>query len=341
MKIKSWMSFAVLIFLLAIIACGGDSNGSGSGSLGIVGIDIFPAVNYDTGIQPVVAGVEKSNIIVEMHKSSAGGPYYYHVATADLDNNRVNWGPSQLTVSGGPNPSIAVSESGVVAEAHEDGDTNDDQGNGNIVTMIGIASIPDNQIYWGSGQKLGNTLYKPAICITRDGKKAVLIYEGSKPGTYTNKVVTLFYRVGNVDAVNKTVSWGPAVAYDTGIYPSISINNLGHIITVHSSWQSNLALWYKVGQLNADNTVSWGETFNFNSGEIGASVSISDDPGNGTGSDLMLVYPGHLADGALWVSFGNLSTGSTNAEWEISSCYGRSSQDVQPACTYAYNKTMV
>jgi hypothetical protein len=326
MKMKLGMSFAILIFLLAIIACGRN-------------IDIFPPVNYDTGMTPVVAGVEKSNIIIEMHDSSSRD-LYYHVGTADLDNNRVNWGSSQY-MGAGLSPSVAVSEGGVVAEAHEEGDVNGDEGDGNIITTIGIASVNDDQISWGSGQKLGDTLYNPAICITRDGKTAVLIYEGNKEGTYTVHEVTLWYRVGNVDAVNKTVFWGAAVAYDQGIYASISINNLGHIITVHSSWQSNTSLWYKVGQLSADNTVSWGGTSSFNEGEIGAKVSIGDDPGNGTGSNLMLVYPGRLNDGALWLSVGDLPTGSTTADWVTSVCYGRSSQDVQPACTYAYNKTMV
>lgn len=156
---------------LANIACGGDSNGS---SNSVTSIDIFSPVNYDTGMTPVVAGVQNANIIIEMHASS-GGALYYHVATADLDNNRVDWG-----------------------------------------------------------------------------------------GTYS-----------------------------------------------------------------------------FNAGEAGASISIADDPGNGTGSSLMLVYSGRLNDGALWVSLGNLSAGSTTAEWVISSYYRRSSQDVKPACTYACNKTMV
>jgi hypothetical protein len=349
MKLKSWMSLAILISLSAIIACGGGSKGSGGGNrFSFLGcMDIFPPASYDTGIMPVIAGVEKSNIIIEMHQDNLGEDFYYHVATVHVEPgltvNTVNWGPSHEWISGGLNPSIAVSEGGVVAEAHEEGDfdQDDEVGDGNIITTIGIASVPGNNIAFGSGQKLGNTLYKPAICITRDGTKAVLIYEGNKEGTYTNNKVTLWYRVGNVDAVNKTISWGPAVAYDTGIYPSISINNLGHIITVHSSWQSNTALWYKVGQLNSDNTVAWGPTVSFNAGEIGASVSIGDDPGDGTGSALIMVYPSRLDNGALWVCLGNLDTGSTNADWVISTQYGHSSEDVMPACSYAFNQSAV
>jgi hypothetical protein len=112
MKLKSWMSFALLIFLLAIMACEGSS-GSGYPYSGI-----FFSNNYDTGTTPVVAGVEKTNIIIEVHDSPEYD-LYYHVATADLANNRVNWGPSHVMGISGGNPSVAVSETGVVAEAHE------------------------------------------------------------------------------------------------------------------------------------------------------------------------------------------------------------------------------
>jgi hypothetical protein len=331
MKIKSVVSFALLIFSLAIVACEGSDNvGSGGNPSGI-----FTKINYDTGQTPVVAGTEKSNVIIELH-DDGDGDFYYHVGTADLANNLVDWGPSHLMGVQGINPTVAVSEGGVVAEAHgEAGPGNAEDGN--IVTTIGI--VNNNQISWGSGQVLGKTFYNPAICITRDGKTAVLVYEGNK---YTNNnEVTLRYRVGKVDAVNKTISWGPDAAYDGGIAASISINNRGHIITVHSSWQNNTSLWYKVGQLNADNTVNWGPTVSFNLGERGASVSIGDDDGSGTGSSLFLVYPGRQGNGALWLSTGNLPTGSTTAQWPYTAQYGSASTWVKPACTYAFNRSVV
>lgn len=231
--------------------------------------------------------------------------------------------------------SVAVSEGGVVAEAHAE--VFDNAPDGNIVTTIGIVS--NDQIYWGSGQVLGNTFYNPAICITRDGKTAVLIYEGNKEGTNTNTLVTLRYRVGSVDAVNKTISWGSDVPYDEGIYPSISINNHGHIITTHNSWQSNSDFWYKVGQLNADNTVDWGPTAYFNSGDIGTSVSIRDDAGDGSPLGLFLVYSNN---GTLWLSVGIIDPpGSMTAQWPDSTTYGKASSYVAPACSWAYDNTVV
>jgi hypothetical protein len=333
MKLKSWMSFALLIFLLAIMACEGSS-GSGYPYSGI-----FFSNNYDTGTTPVVAGVEKTNIIIEVHDSPEYD-LYYHVATADLANNRVNWGPSHVMGISGGNPSVAVSETGVVAEAHEVLGVNSNNGNGHLETIIGIADVNSNQIGWGPAQQMGNSMYHPSICITRDSKTAILIYQDND-ATNRTTVTTLWYRVGAIDVANKTVSWGTAVAYDQGIFPSIAINNKGHIITVHSSWQANTALWYKVGQLNANSTIDWGGTSSFNEGEIGAKVSISDDPGDGTGSNLMLVYPGRQNNGALWLSLGALPTGSYTAQWPYTAQYGSSSQDVMPACTYAFNKSMV
>ena len=334
MKLKLWMSFTLLIFSLAVIACEGTGN-VGGGRIPYSGI--LDSINYDTGQTPVVAGTEKSNVIIELH-SDEEDDFYYHVGSADLANNLVDWGPSHLMGVQGIDPSVAVSEGGVVAEAHAEPGPGTEDGDGNIITTIGI--VNNNEISWGSGQVLGKTFYRPAICITRDGKTAVLIYEGNKMGTNNNEV-TLRYRVGSVDAVNKTVSWGSDAAYDEGVFASISINNRGHIITVHSSWQANTALWYKVGQLNADNTVNWGPTVGFNAGELGASVSIGDDPGDGTGSNLFLVYPGRMNDGALWLSVGNLPTGSTTAQWPYSIQYGSASENVTVACTYAFNGSVV
>ena len=305
MKILKSAMMPTLIVLATILA--GFSCGSNGGSNPPPGGD-FPfntAIQYDTGIYPAVAGVENTNVVVEMHNDPDHEILYYHVGTVDADNCTMNWGPSQTNYLDGINPSISVSDGAIVAEVHSGtaNSTNGNEADGSIWTTIGIANVESNFIAWGSSQQIDSNAYYPSIAISRDSGIAVVVYQdNNKDGHET----TLYYRVGTVDVVNQTINWGPRNGFTGGWQPSIAMNDRGDIVSVHNSWQENESLWYEVGALNTTNlTVSWGPTITFDSAELGAKVAISnyhDGGGIGpSGSQLITVFPSRKNDNTFWM----------------------------------------
>lgn len=255
------------LFLVAMIwGCGQKVNAPPS--LGVGGF-WSGAIHYDNGYGPAVAGVEKTNVVIEMH-SGAGdtGGLWYHVATVNIGNNSINWGPGTEWMQGssplGVDPAIAVSEGCVVAETHSIVSQGSSAENGQIWTTIGIADTASNSISWGSSTQLEDHCYYPSIAISRDSTTAVIAYQLGENGP------DLYYRVGAVDAVNKSVAWGPRYLFSNGTYASIAMNDLGGMIAVFNSWQSNTGYWYMVGSLEAaSGTINWGGEHSFDNAELG------------------------------------------------------------------------
>jgi hypothetical protein len=66
---------------------------------------------------------------------------------------------------------------------------------------------------------------------------------------------TLWYWTGVMQS-DGTIAWKHHGQYDEGTTPAVSINDAGWVVEVHKS-QSHDQLWYRVGQLTADNDISW------------------------------------------------------------------------------------
>jgi len=297
------------------------------------------AILYDHGINPVVAGVEITNIVIEMHNGADSG-LWYHVATINTDNNTINWGPSTQWTGADHNtiadsPSVSVSEDCIVAEAHSYQDLlNNEIDDGSIWTTIGIADAAANSIAWGSSQQIDSHAYYPSISISRDGKTVVIVYQHDLNGG------ALWYHVGTVDSANKSINWGPGYYYTQGFTPSISMDELGNIIEVHNSYQNNTELWYVVGKLDAANlTVNWGTTIGFNSAEkFFPRVALSNANGTDAGWALV-VFPGQSNSGDLWWDGGNLNPTTLTATWDPSYKYQNSG--AEPAFAFVYNRLML
>ena len=301
-----------------------------------------PVINYASGYDPAIAGVESANLLIEAHMNE--GRFLYTVNTVDPNNARVNWGPQQdasKLVGRAVSPAISVSNGGIVALAWPE---NNGGQTGNLYTAIGTVysqSIDFGGSQWFAYQSNGTPGpgYYPSVAISRDGKTVVVAYQDS--GVYTGNPVHLWYRVGSVDIQNKRVNWGTARTFADGWAPSISINDRNQLVCVHNSWQKGTGMWYEVGTLNpAAQTVSWSSAVSFNQGNYYTSVALGDVPPGLDQTTLVCVYPSRLGNHEFWVEQGTLGAPpASSVNWATS--WDRGTMGAYPKVTYAYSNTFI
>jgi hypothetical protein len=76
----------------------------------------------------------------------------------------------------------------------------------------------------------------------------------------------LWYHVGTLMYAGynfQTITWGPSYLYGFGNHPSVMVYN-GQVIEVHEGGSGTL--WYMMGTLGADNTITWGGSTQFDHG---------------------------------------------------------------------------
>jgi hypothetical protein len=255
-----------------------------------------PMLITKNGGPPAVAGTPNVNCIVLFIMNSVSITYY--VGTADINNECVNWGSSSNWSTSGTTamwPSVGLSDSLVLAAAYSEGDYS---GNltGNIYTAIGTVS--GQHINFGSIEKFSG--YYAATCITRDGTKAVLIYQSDKSGG------SLYYRIGDINKGSNTANWGPAVYFTKGYFPSVAINDSNQVITVFNSYQNNNGLWYCSGTLNTQsNQIGFSGSISFGSApKQGSSVALGNYADGGdyspSGTSLLAIFPDNSVNGSYY-----------------------------------------
>jgi|GEM_PF-640558 len=108
-----------------------------------------------------------------------------------------------------------------------------------------------NQMHvrWNKSQKLDNDNgTQPSICMNNEG----LLVEVHKAQTWNN----LWYHIGQTNG--DQIEWGSSVKYDSGMLPSIAIDNDNWCIEVHSSEGAATGLWYRLGRVNSGNKkIEW------------------------------------------------------------------------------------
>jgi hypothetical protein len=144
----------------------------------------------------------------------------------------------------GKEPSVAFADNGIVVEVHRCESTY------TLCYRVGeIQKTGDNdvgEIAWGPSYKYENaTCNSPAVAV--DGTTVVSVHSHSD---------RLYYRVGTLNAENKTIDWSDSYSYDTGVSPDVAIQ--GHtVVEVHQSENYN-TLWYRVGIMKMNGTgIDW------------------------------------------------------------------------------------
>jgi hypothetical protein len=86
----------------------------------------------------------------------------------------------------------------------------------------------------------------------------------------------LYYRVGTVDATNRTITWGEGHQYDTGGPNAVALDDHGNVVEVHVGTGR---LFYRVGTVDfTSQTIALGRSFQYDTG--GPNAVALDDLGN-------------------------------------------------------------
>ncbi len=153
-------------------------------------------------------------------------------------------------------PSAVFSQDGKIVDIHSD------SGNNNLYYNVGSLKL-DNTIDWHRIGVKYDTGNNPSLLVAPDGR-LIDIHNGGTNG--------LYYSVGSLNFDN-SISWHKkGVKYDTGNRPTTAISPDNRIIEIHNggNWWFNNNLYYSIGKLNSDNSISWLR--------IGSKYDTGDDP---------------------------------------------------------------
>ncbi|MBH2010207.1 MAG: hypothetical protein I8H71_10950 [Xanthomonadaceae bacterium] len=110
---------------------------------------------------------------------------------------------------------------------------------------------------WGEASGIGDGAF-PSVALNKD--ISLTVHEG---GAFNAQ---LFYNTGPIRG-----GFGDAIPYDSGGYPFIAMNDNGQLVEVH---QSGFDLYYRVGKIHQNGTVTWGPSLWFDNGHW-SSVAIN------------------------------------------------------------------
>jgi hypothetical protein len=101
--------------------------------------------------------------------------------------------------------------------------------------------------------------------------------------------------------------WGPSYRYDSGWNPNVAQYG-STVVEVHNASGAAGPEWYRVGQVQSNNTVAWGPSYNYDSG-WNPSVALY-------GTTVVEVHNGSGAAGKMWYKVGQVQSNNTIA-WAI------------------------
>lgn len=144
--------------------------------------------------------------------------------------------------SSGIHTSVVINDKGKIIEVHRSKGAST-----RLWYRIGRPNQMD--VNWNKSQALADDNgTQPNVCMNNKGT----VLEVHKAQTW-NK---LWYHVG--EAKENNVDWGGSVEYDSGILPSVAINDDDWCIEVHSSEGTAAGLWYRLGKVNAPKkSITW------------------------------------------------------------------------------------
>ena len=155
---------------------------------------------------------------------------------------RTQW-RSAINYDYGKEPSIALNDNNTVVEVHRS------QNNNNFYYRVGTVNPAETNIPFGPSIKYDAGV-RPVIALNNLQQVVEIHKSANNHG--------LWLHTGTVDPLRNTIDWGPSRSLnDSGIYPSIAVNDQGMVMEVHQS-QNNDNIWYRVGKAEFDaENISW------------------------------------------------------------------------------------
>lgn len=109
-------------------------------------------------------------------------------------------------------------------------------------------------VRFGPSRPMGNGM-NPAVAVNAGGT-VVEVHVTDSLGSHQ-----MYYRVGQVQAADKTINFGQSLRYDTGYRPQVGLNANGAVVEVHETTNRFFPsrYWYRVGVVDpGSKTISFG-----------------------------------------------------------------------------------
>jgi hypothetical protein len=230
-----------------------------------------PFRNYAYGLRESVA-VHSSGLILEFHESQlVTEAILYRVG--QFTGTGVIWSESHPSGANGYWPTIAISKEGYVVVVH----TSQAGKNGaDLYYQIGKINPyagPQQTIMWLTDFIHWDAGYNSSIAINDNGV-IVGVHEAGRGGD------GLYYRVGhlrNPAGGDYTIQWDSTpwgVRYDTGVNPSIALNNLNEVVQAHQVPGETL-LHYRRGTVSGG-AIYFGESKRYDNHATQPEVALLD-----------------------------------------------------------------
>ena len=277
---------------------------------------VFYTIHAEEFLTPVFvtnARLAKKSIRLAFFKSeytwlipnypSYDNPYYGWYATYCEDHNfvpdfnfdSVTWG-GETTFDTGDDVDVAVNASGKLVEVHNLPQLN--------ILVYSTGYLSGQSVTWFPETKppiLLDVGKQPSVAIN-DNNVVVEVHEATGDNN------ELHCRVGKLDEASGIISWGPPSNYDDGERPSVAINNENMVIEVHKSENHN-ELWYNVGKVNHNLTITWGEHHGYRNYTSGKSPSVAIH-----GNQILEAH--NSSDDHMWCIIGLLNVTDKKIDWK-------------------------
>ncbi|KAL6059127.1 hypothetical protein QOT17_014390 [Balamuthia mandrillaris] len=291
------------------------------------------SAKYDSGVTPAIA-INRKLQVVEVHRSENRCKLYYRVGRLDLQNRCVRWGGS-VKYDSGEQPSVALDDRGNVFEVHSS------ENFSTLYTRNGVLDAERHRIEWCHSAVKYDKGTQPHIAMNNKGD----IIEVHK----SERRDALFLRIGKLGYTNlghPLVRWltRSAVLYDSGLMPSISIDDFGNVVEMHQS-ESRERLFYRVGVLLLkegkegtveEGKIEWGGSKSYDSG-VQPNVSIAavypknkkrseeQEEAQENRAEAIVVVETHKAEASndLWANWAVLRRDEKRLEWRTSRKFGK------------------
>lgn len=189
--------------------------------------------NYAPGTEPSVA-LNDAGIVVEVHSDwdqtkpdSLVASLKYHLGR--VNGSSITWQVSNQLYDHGACPQVAINNSNIAVEVH---------GVGKAMLCCRVGQIGSSSIAWGPASVFDQKdsadeedCTEPSVTVTDDGT-VITVYE---------KKGRLWSRTGTISG--SAISWGPAVAFDDGRFPSVAASGAVAVQAHGTSSSFKAGLW--------------------------------------------------------------------------------------------------
>ncbi len=252
--------------------------------------------------------------ITETHPNDPNDTDFPKITTVvpDFQFSKVDWDSKAFYSGDGVDVDVAVNTSGKLVEVHKSPSPKND-------LFYGVGKLPElaegrnKPIYWLPENVMKfDTGLNPSVTIN-DNNVVVEVHESNIDDE------DLYYRVGLLDDVTNTITWGTSIKYDTGDRPSVAINNDNMVVEMHQAHGSN-DLWYNVGRAivgvyqegAVEGAIVWGSMGDYRKYDTGKHPSVA------MYGNYILEAHNSSSDDYLWNRIGTLDVSNKKILWQDS-----------------------